>query len=107
MKQFSNIGGKAINPRIVIGSLIIKHKLSISDEETVLLIRENPYMQYFLGLDEFYPYSLFTPIRYHLNCLDRNVRHINMMLDMLKKNPLGYRKMREFWIIQTLNDQQR
>ena len=61
LKQFSNIGRKAINPRIIIGSLIIKHKLNLSDEETVLLIRENPYMQYFLGLDEFYPYSLFTP----------------------------------------------
>jgi len=38
------IGRKAINPRIVIGSLIIKHKLNLSDEETVLLIRKNPYM---------------------------------------------------------------
>ena len=228
VKQFSDVGRKAINPRIVIGSLIIKHKLNLSDEETVLLIRENPYMQYFLGLDEFFAYSLFTPtlftewrkklgnatfnefsdvlavichgdkmdttsrknekvsnrgklkldatvadqnitypndlgllnkarekteqmidqlydlvrdqldvkprtyrkiarqkflaeskkrqknkktlrsaIRYHLNCLDRNIGYINMMLDILEENPLGYNKMREFWIIQTLNDQQR
>ena len=228
-KQFSEMGRKTINPRIVIGSIIIKHKLNLSDEETLLLIRENPYMQYFLGLDEFYPNSLFTPslftewrkklgnetfnefsdvlavichgdkmvapsaegtepknrgklkldatvadqnitypndlgllnkarekteqmidilydelrdelkvkprtyrkvarqkylaeskkrqvnkktlrsaIRYHLNCLDRNTGHINRMLDMLgEENPLGYKRMREFWIIQTVNDQQR
>jgi len=36
--------------RIVIGAIIIKHKLSVSDEETVEQIRENPYLQYFIGL---------------------------------------------------------
>jgi len=37
----------------VIGAVIIKHKLSISDEETVEQIRENPYLQYFIGLKGF------------------------------------------------------
>src|SRR5690625_3416709 len=32
--------------------------------------------------------TLRSAIRYHLNCLDRNVGHINMMLDMLEENPL-------------------
>ncbi|WP_348225739.1 transposase [Nitrosomonas sp. Is79A3] len=36
-----------------IGAVIIKHKLSISDEETVEQIRENPYLQYFIGLKGF------------------------------------------------------
>ncbi len=38
---------------IVIGAVIIKHKLSVSDEETVEQIRENPYLQYFIGLKGF------------------------------------------------------
>lgn len=61
MKHFPDCGRTAINPRIVIGSLIIKHKLNLSDEETVRIIEENPYMQYFLGLDEFAPAPLFSP----------------------------------------------
>ena len=230
---FSEVGAIAIDPRIMIGSLIIKHKLNLSDDEAVQSISENPYMQYFLGLDEFSTEPLFSPslfvdvrkrlgkgvfeaftdvlirasvpdkikvdngkkrpnkgklkldatvadqyirypndlgllnearkktestidylfellrdkmavkprtyrkvahkkylaeakkkqkpkktlrsaIRYMLNCLDRNIRSINVMLDMLEsqstsgvKNPLEHRKMREFWVIQTLNDQQR
>ncbi len=54
-------GRKAINPRIVIGAFIIKHKLNISDEECVEIIRENPYMQFFLGLDTFHDAPLFSP----------------------------------------------
>ena len=38
----SNLGRPAKDARIVIGAVIIKHKLSISDEETVEQIRENP-----------------------------------------------------------------
>lgn len=229
-KKFAFSGRSAINPRIVIGSLIVKHKLNLSDEQTVLIIEENPYIQFFLGLDEFAPAPLFSPslfvewrkklgndtfndfaeelikicfsddiktssntnddrvaknkgkmkldatvadqnvafptdlgllnkarekteriidklfdllrgqlavkprtyrsvardkylaeskkkqanrktlrsaIRYHLNCLDRNIRSINMMLDMLPVKSLTHQEMRTFWIIQTLNDQQR
>ena len=36
--------------RMVIGALIIKHKLNLSDVETISAIGENPYMQYMLGL---------------------------------------------------------
>jgi hypothetical protein len=60
-KHFPSLGRTAINPRIVIGSLIIKHKLNLSDEQTIYIIEENPYMQYFLGLDEFAPSPLFSP----------------------------------------------
>lgn len=223
---FSDFGSIGVNPRIIIGSLIIKHKLKLSDEETILSISENPYMQYFLGLDDFCTEPLYSPsllvevrkrlgreafeaftdvliraavgdkvksgdgkelpnkgklkldatvadqyirypndlgllnearqkteamidelyeyvrdrvpvkprtyrkvarkrylveakkkqknkktlrsaIRYMLNCLDRNLRSINEMLDMLEQNPFKHRRIREFWVIQTLNDQQR
>lgn len=226
-KYFSDLGTCAINPRIVIGALIIKHKLNLSDEETVQSIEENPYMQFFLGLDEFSPEPLFSPslfvewrkklgneafnsfndvllrvcfsekfdqpkketknkgklkldatvadqyitypndlgllnkarektekiidllyenlreqltvkprtyrkvarskylaeakkrqnnpktlrstIRYQLNCLDRNIKSINEMLDLLgpSRNPLKPRMMKDFWVIQLVNDQQR
>ena len=61
-KQFSKVmGAKSINPRYVIGSFIIKHKLGLTDEETLLTISENPYMQFFLGLDHYQPDPLFSP----------------------------------------------
>jgi len=39
--------------RMAIGSLIIKEKFGVSDIETVEMIAENPYMQYFIGLESF------------------------------------------------------
>ncbi len=219
-RHFCDTGRTAIDPRIVIGSLVIKHKLNLSDDETVRIIEENPYMQFFLGLVEFAPEPLFSPslfvewrkrlgndafngfsdvlatichgggdgkknkgklkldatvadqnitypndlgllntarertesmiddlfghlrdklkvkprtyrevarkkylaeskkrqankktlrsaIRYHLNCLDRNIRSIDTMLDLLEENPLPHRTMRDFWVVRTVNDQQR
>lgn len=223
-RHFPNAGRTAINPRIVIGSLIVKHKLGLSDEQTVLMIEENPYIQYFLGLDEFAPAPLFSPslfvewrkkldngtfneladvlvrichgdkmkqegqvpnkgklqldatvadqhitypndlgllntarektegmidflfkylkeelgvkprtyrkvarkkylaeakkrqanpkalrsaIRYHLNCLDRNIASINKMLDLLSYNPMSVKMLKDFWVVQTVNGQQR
>ena len=47
--------------RLVIGAVIIKHKLSLSDEETVLQIQENPYLQYFVGLSSYKDEPPFTP----------------------------------------------
>jgi transposase, IS5 family len=217
-------GCPVTNPRWIIGGLIIKHILNLSDEETLQTISENPYMQFFLDCNSFCPGLLFSPtvfvdirkrlgneifnqfsdelikiclpekfnnektvgnkgelkidatvadqyirypndlgllnearekteeiidelfenlrdklklkprtyrkvahkkymseakkrqknkktlrvaIRYMLNCLDRNIRSINKMLDMLDGNPLTYNQIQQFWIIQTINDQQR
>ncbi len=41
--------------------MIIKHKLSVSDDETVEQIRENPYLQYFIGLKGFQSKAPFAP----------------------------------------------
>ncbi len=54
--------------RLVIGAVIIKHKLNLSDEETVLQIQENPYLQYFVGLSSYtdeppFTASLFVEIK--------------------------------------------
>lgn len=42
-------GAPAKSWRMALGALIIKQKLGISDRETVEQIRENPYLQYFIG----------------------------------------------------------
>ncbi len=51
--------------------------------------------------------TLRQAIRYLLNCVERNNGYINRMLDMLDENSLTYNQMREFWIIQTINEQQK
>lgn len=53
-KNFSSKRGAPARPfRIALGALIIKEKLGTSDRETVEQIRENPYLQYFLGLSNY------------------------------------------------------
>jgi hypothetical protein len=47
------IGAPAKTFRMALGALIIKEKLGISDRETVEQIRENPYLQYFIGMSTY------------------------------------------------------
>lgn len=46
-------GPPAMSVRVALGTLIIKERLGLSDEETVEQIRENPYLQYFLGFKDY------------------------------------------------------
>ena len=57
----SQTGAGGINPRVVIGSLIIKHICDLSDRETVLQLQENIYMQYFIGYSSFSDEEPFDP----------------------------------------------
>lgn len=61
LKLSSNRGRPAKDARMVIGAVIIKHKLGLSDEETVRQIQENPYLQYFTGMKEFQKEIPFVP----------------------------------------------
>ena len=72
-KQMNNgvTGASHINGRVVIGSLVIKHMCNLSDEETIMQIQENMYMQYFIGYSGFsneapFDSSLFVEIRKRL-----------------------------------------
>jgi hypothetical protein len=56
-KTFSTTGRPGIRARYVLGSIIIKHQLQCSDDELGEQISENPYMQYFIGLER-YQYHL-------------------------------------------------
>ena len=54
-------GAPALSVRIALGALIIKERLKMSDEETAEQIRENPYLQYFLGLKRYEDKAVFHP----------------------------------------------
>jgi len=54
-------GRPGISPRTVLGAMIIKHLENLDDRGTIASIQENPYMQYFVGLEEFSPYPVFDP----------------------------------------------
>ena len=61
-------GRLSVDIRMVIGALVIKHKQKLSDRDTVDMISENVYMQYFCGLKGFqsdppFDASLFVDIR--------------------------------------------
>jgi len=47
------LGAPAFSARVAFGSLLIKSKLNLSDRETVLMIAENPYLQFFIGFKKF------------------------------------------------------
>jgi hypothetical protein len=86
-------GRPALNPRIVLGSLIIKHMCNLDDRETVNQISENIYMQYFLGYPAFtnekpFDASLFVEFRKRLGIEKLNA--INEKIVAIKtklKNP--------------------
>ena len=61
MSLSTHTGRPAKDGRLVTGAVIIKHQLSPSDEETILQIRENPYLQYFVGFTAFHKEQAFAP----------------------------------------------
>jgi len=54
-------GRPSIDARRIIGAIIVKHKLNLSDEETVNQIQENPYLQYMLGYEIYESKPIFSP----------------------------------------------
>lgn len=55
------IGAPAKPFRMALGALIIQEKLGISDRETVEQIKENPYLQYFIGEKRYTNEAPFDP----------------------------------------------
>ena len=88
-------GRPPVNPRIVIGSLIIKHICHLDDRETVDQISENIYMQYFLGYSSFtnetpFDASLFVEFRKrlgmdNLNAINEKIVAIKTKLESTPK----------------------
>jgi len=91
-KQMKNseTGAGHINGRVILGCLMIKHLCNLSDEETILLIQENVYMQYFIGYSSFsnekpFDSSLFVEIRKRLG-IDQ-INAINEKIFELSQRP--------------------
>lgn len=88
------LGAPGLNPRVVIGAVLIKHICNLSDRETIQQIRENVYMQYFVGLPGFTKEPLFDPsvlvdVRKRLgkdqiNEINTRIMKINRRLDSNK-----------------------
>ena len=102
-KQMGNskTGADGINPRVVIGSLIIKHLCDLSDRETVQQIQENMYMQYFLGFSSFsdeepFDASLFVEFRKRLGVEQINAINEKILnLSLSQQDALSANKKKE------------
>lgn len=89
-------GRPGLSPRVVLGSIIIKHLCDIDDRETVAQISENIYMQHFLGYSSFsdeppFDASLFVSFRKHLslevlNTINEKIIAIKTKLEQSKSD---------------------
>jgi IS5 family transposase len=48
-----DLGQPIVPSRVALGALLIKERLGLTDRETVETIQENPYLQFFIGFEEF------------------------------------------------------
>ena len=81
--------------RMIIGACIIKHKFSLSDEDTISMIQENPYMQYLYGLSEFTDKPLFDPSLFTTICKRITIEEINKLTVELLNKELAVKEARE------------
>jgi IS5 family transposase len=59
--KFAEMGAPGKPVRMALGALILKERCGCSDEELVEQIKENPYMQYFIGLPKYQRKAPFDP----------------------------------------------
>ena len=79
----SHLGTVAKPLRMALGSLIIKERCGFTDRETVEQITENPYLQYFIGLEKYQLEPPFDPslMVYFRKRLDQKVmKKINELI---------------------------
>jgi hypothetical protein len=78
---------------MALGSLIIKEKLGTSDRETVEQIKENPYLQYFIGQTNYstdVPFDASLLVRFRERINVNLVNRINER--MVSKSQSGIEK---------------
>ncbi len=95
----SQRGRPTKDARLVIGAVIIKHKLCLSDRETVAQIQENPYLQYFVGLPGYqmespFAPSLFVEIRKRMGAPLFDDFHA-AVVERIEKGPSGSKKRKD------------
>jgi transposase, IS5 family len=103
----AEMGAPAKSFRMALGALIIKEKLGISDRETVEQIKENPYLQYFIGMS-FYsnetPFDSSMLVHFRERISAELVNNINqqMVKKMLDKtSSIGIEKKTEDALYET------
>ena len=93
-KNFAeDMGAPALSFRTALGALIIKEKLGISDRETVEQIKENPYLQYFIGRREYskeapFDASLLVKFRERITATLVNEVNQKMVEEAIKKKKM-------------------
>jgi hypothetical protein len=82
--QFSpTTGAPAKSVRLAVGALFIKQRLGLSDEETVEQIRENAYMQFFLGFAGYSSKAPFDPsmmVHFRKRFSEEDLKRINELI---------------------------
>jgi hypothetical protein len=82
--QFSTTtGAPAKSVRLAFGALFIKQRLGLTDEETVEQIRENAYMQFFLGFAGYSSKAPFDPsmmVHFRKRFSDEDLKRINELI---------------------------
>ncbi|MHC5918067.1 MAG: transposase, partial [Nostoc sp.] len=86
----AEMGAPAKSFRMALGALIIKEKLGISDRETVEQIKENPYLQYFIGISSYsndapFDASMLVHFRERISAEFVNKINQQMVKKMLEK----------------------
>uniref|UniRef100_UPI003AF5FDDD IS5 family transposase n=4 Tax=Thiolapillus sp. TaxID=2017437 RepID=UPI003AF5FDDD len=95
----SKRGRPTKDARVVIGAVIIKHKLCLSDRETVAQIQETPYLQYFVGLPGYqmeppFAPSLFVEIRKRMGATLFDDFHA-AVVERIEKGPSDPKKRKD------------
>jgi len=82
--QFSpTTGAPAKSVRLAFGALFIKQRLGLTDEETVEQIRENAYMQFFLGFAGYSSKAPFDPsmmVHFRKRFSEETLKRINELI---------------------------
>lgn len=82
--QFNPTTGAPAKPvRLAFGALFIKQRLGLTDEETVEQIRENAYMQYFLGFAGYSSKAPFDPsmmVHFRKRFSEEDLNRINELI---------------------------
>jgi transposase, IS5 family len=90
----SNLGGRPEVPfRMAFGALLVKEILGCTDRETVEMISENPYIQFFLGMPNFSiepPFHATSMVDFRKRFGDAMIRKANeALLEIRQDEPLA------------------
>ena len=81
--QDSGLGCPGKPSRVALGALIIKERLTTTDRETVEQIRENPYLQYFLGFSAYTdkaPFDHTLMVHFRKRCDQETLARMNELI---------------------------